>query len=70
LGADRRKKRSELLPFPDRRGIVTPNGGHPVPVPVDESEQTTIEQASKAYRVPGFMKPRKGGGRRKAAKQR
>jgi hypothetical protein len=58
-GSDRRKKRNELLPFPDRRGAFKPNGGHPVPMPVNESEDATIEQSSRAFRLPRFMKPRK-----------
>jgi len=58
IGAERRKRRLGLLPFPDRRGLVKPNGGHPVPEPGDESERAAIEQSSRAFRLPHFMKPR------------
>jgi hypothetical protein len=60
LGSERRKKRYELLPCPDRRGATAPNGGHPVPVPGEEDERVAIEQSSRAYRLPHFMKQRSG----------
>jgi hypothetical protein len=60
IGSERRNKRYELLPFPDRRGVTKPNGGHAVPEPVDEAECVAIEQSSRAYRLPRFTKPRSG----------
>jgi hypothetical protein len=60
IGSERRKKRYELLPCPDRRGATAPNGGHPVPVPGEEDERVAIEQSSRAYRLPRFMKQRSG----------
>ena len=58
-GLECRQKRYELLPFPDRRGLTEPNGGHPVPVPLSEAEGVIIEQSSRAFRLPRFMRPRK-----------
>ena len=60
IGSERRNKRYELLPFPDRRGVTKPNGGKPVPVPSNEAERPAIVQSSRAYRLPGFIKPRNG----------
>ena len=56
--AERRQKFLNLLAFPDRRGLTEPNGGHPVPSPGDETERAVIEQSSRAFRLPHFMKPR------------
>jgi hypothetical protein len=58
---ERRKKRYELLPFSDRRDVTKPNGGHPVPEPGEKAECGAIEQSSRAYRLPRFMKSRGGG---------
>jgi hypothetical protein len=59
-GSERREKRHELLPFPDRRDVIKPNGGHQVPVPDKEAERVEIEQSARAYRLPHFTKPRRG----------
>lgn len=59
-GSERREKRHELLPFPDRRGVTKPNGGHQVPVPDKDRERIEIEQSARAYRLPHFTKPRRG----------
>ena len=59
IGSGRRKRRSVLLPCPDRRGATKRNGGHPVPVP-KKAERMPIEESSRAYRLPRFMKPRRG----------
>jgi hypothetical protein len=55
---ERRRKFLNFLAFPDRRGLTKPNGGHPVPAPGDEAERAAIEQSSRAFRLPHFMKPR------------
>jgi hypothetical protein len=57
-GPERRERHHKLLPLPDRRGIIKPNGGHRVPEPSGEAERAAIEQASRAFRLPRFMKPR------------
>jgi len=60
IGSEPRNKRYELLPFPDRRGVTKPNGGQAVPVHSNEAERPAIVQSSRAYRLPGFIKPRNG----------
>jgi len=59
----RRKKRSVLLPFPDRRWATKADRGHPIPALSEETERAAIEKSERAYRCPHFMKPRSGGPR-------